>query len=210
MMSGTLEVRRCSLLDVCGDVDAIAHACNCVAIHHRDLPEKAVFERFPEADACYKRRHPNNATHAPGGQTISDMGSIQCIRLKETPTVVINLMSQYYPGPVRKSFRGKDEKADRQAAFQTCLNAIAAEMPTLESIAFPYGVGCEAPTDGAAAAATAESWKEYKKMINAWAAEHPHVRVIICRARGYKRKRRPLAVDADEPLSKKAKSASLT
>lgn len=117
----------------------IAHQCNCITSNAAHL-SKAVFEAFPEADIYSPRlgKTVPRPDEQPGD-----------IKVKNK---VINILGQLYPG---KSKNHNDGPKERQAFFQQALDKIR-EIPNLESIAFPEGIGC-----GAAGG----HWPDYLKMI---------------------------------------------
>lgn len=124
----------------------IAHQTNCVTNRAAHL-SAAVFSRYPHADVYSGRIVPND----PG--TISIKGNGTDLRY------VINMFGQYYPGSPRYPNSAKDGFEVRKKYFFNCLKAIA-EIPDLNSIAFPYGIGC-----GAAGG----DWSFYHSLLNKFA-----------------------------------------
>jgi hypothetical protein len=92
--------------------------------------------------------------------------------------LVVNMLAQYYPGKHRFA---TDTATLRKQWFQQCLNVIA-NLTNLQSLAFPYGIGC-----GAAGG----SWPEYRLMICKFAARIPHVRITIYQLPGADTTRQP-------------------
>lgn len=130
----------------------IAHQCNCVTDHAAGTA-KAIFSRFPYADIYRLRskRHEPSADEQLGNIIIKGDG------LGER--LVINMMAQFYPGKPKFPEGRKDGKGTREAAFQECLNKIAA-IPGLQSIAFPFKIGCNLGGG---------DWAVYRKMLKEFA-----------------------------------------
>ena len=98
------------------------------------------------------------------------MGSIDIAGNGEDKRYVINMFSQYYPGKCK--YPGNIDNAYlRVNAFQSCLNKIS-KIDNLESIAFPYEIGC-----GLAGG----DWKEYEKMISDFAKNNFLTDVYVVR-----------------------------
>lgn len=131
----------------------IAHQCNCVSPQGKGLSH-ALFQRFPHADVYATRKGKSQ----PGTLWISPVGNGE--------RRVINMFAQFYPGA--PTYRG-DLAEDRKVMFQRCLNEIA-NLPSLESIAFPYNIGC-----GLAGG----KWADYLAMLTQFAAELPAVKVTL-------------------------------
>lgn len=108
----------------------IAHQCNCVTSKAAHLSFD-VFERYPYADVYTGRTTPNQ----PG--TIIIRGNGQDERY------VINCFGQFYPGKSRYPHSEKDGVKARENYFHKCLLQIA-KIPDLESVAFPWRIGCGA------------------------------------------------------------------
>lgn len=108
----------------------IAHQCNCVTNRAAHLAQ-AVFTRFPYADVYMGRTE-----HSKPG-TIDIKGDGVSKRF------VINMFGQYYPGSPKDPNSALDGKKIREKYFHQCLLRIY-HMEDLESIAFPYRVGCGA------------------------------------------------------------------
>lgn len=108
----------------------IAHQCNCVTNRGAHLA-KAVFDRFPHADIY-------------SGRTIaSTPGTIDIKGDGKSKRFVINMLGQYYPGSPKDPNSTLDGSKARENYFHKCLLKIY-HMEDLESIAFPYRVGCGA------------------------------------------------------------------
>lgn len=132
------------------DEQYIAHQCNCVTKGAAFLAKK-VFSAFPWAD-IYKER-------ARGGRK-GVMGSIEIRGDGKTDRRVIAMLGQYYPGRSKYS-TGIDSPQERLKAFTKCLDRIA-QIESLGSIAFPYGIGC-----GAAGG----DWNKYSALLEEFAKE---------------------------------------
>ena len=116
----------------------IAHQCNCVSKGYSGLA-RTVFEKYPWANTY--------------GSNKRKCGDIDIMGNGMDKRFVINMYSQYSPG--KPSIHSSDPYRLRLIWFQECLNKIR-EMDNLESIAFPYNIGC-----GLAGG----KWEDYKKMI---------------------------------------------
>jgi hypothetical protein len=108
----------------------LCHQCNCVTNKAAHL-SKDVFTKYPYADIYSGRTEPNQ----PG--TIEIRGNGQDQRY------VINMLGQYYPGSPKYPTSSKDGTLVREKFFHKCLLEIA-KIPNLESLAFPWRVGCGA------------------------------------------------------------------
>lgn len=125
----------------------IAHQCNCVSQRARHLAHD-VFSRFPYADVYSDRD--GKARDVPGTIAIRGDGA--------TKRFVINMFAQRYPSVSRF---GNDTPLLRQKWFSECLEEIS-KIPDLESIAFPWCIGC-----GAAGG----DWRAYRDMIIGFAEQ---------------------------------------
>lgn len=108
----------------------IAHQTNCVTKRAAHLA-KAVFDRFPYADVYTGRTTPNK----PGTIRIMGDGNKQ--------RYVINMFGQYNPGSPKAILDKLDGRKIREHYFHQCLLRIY-HMDDIESIAFPYRIGCGA------------------------------------------------------------------
>lgn len=135
----------------------IAHQCNCVSNGSAGLA-RAIYGRYPYSNIYATRKK------------TSKMGSIDIAGNGEDKRYVINMFSQYYPGKCK--YPGNIDNAYLRAnAFQSCLNKIS-KIDNLESIAFPYEIGC-----GLAGG----DWKEYEKMISDFAKNNFLTDVYVVR-----------------------------
>lgn len=126
-MSSLINLRG-DILD--SDAQYIAHQTNCVSLDSAGLARK-LFDRFPYADV-YALRVPGERAQ-PGTVVVSGDGS--ALRY------VIHMMGQVYPGKPKYPDSETDGVRARKVYFHSCLKQIAA-IPDLNSVAFPYGIGC--------------------------------------------------------------------
>ena len=112
------------------DTKYIVHQCNCVTSTAAHLA-KDMFEKFPYSNV-YENRIKDDE---PG--TIKIMGD----GLEQR--YVISMFGQYYPGKSKYPNSPKDGFGQRELYFALCLNQIR-KIENLESIGFPYKIGCGA------------------------------------------------------------------
>ena len=124
----------------------IAHQCNCTTKTSKGLAH-SIFTKFPYANV-YKNRESFGATE-PGNIIVCGNG--------EDKRYVINMMAQITGGKPKKP----ETFEIRAEYFQQCLDQIK-EIPNLESIAFPFNIGC-----GLAKG----NWPVYEKMLSDFAEE---------------------------------------
>lgn len=125
------------------DAKYICHQCNCVSSGAAGLAFY-LFEKFPYANVYERRLEP------------SSLGTIEICGDGKEQRYIINMFSQYYPGhALRWSDSPKDGVLAREKLFQQCLDRIS-EIPDLDSIGFPYKIGCNLGGG---------SWYNYKAMI---------------------------------------------
>jgi len=143
-----LKIINGNLLD--SDCQYIAHQCNCYSRRGAGLAS-AIFKAFPWADVYSSRFERGDDASLFGSITVhSDP--------KRGRRYVINIYGQLKPG---KTSPGRDSSASRLEAFGKALDQIA-ELPELESIGFPYGIGC-----GLAGG----DWNEYEKLLEDFAEQ---------------------------------------
>ena len=130
------------------NVQYICHQCNCVSTGSAHLAYD-IFKKFPYSNVYEHRSYP----HTP--LTGEEPGDIIIRGDGEKERYVIALMAQYFPGHPKYSDGKLDGYLARQTYFATCLTKIS-EIPNLESIAFPWGIGC-----GAAGG----NWNTYLQML---------------------------------------------
>lgn len=124
----------------------ICHQCNCISTKSAHLAQ-TVFSRYPYADIYTNR----TKSDTPGTIIISGNG--------QDHRYVINMLAQYYPGSPRYPNSAKDGFQAREQYFKQCLNHIC-NIKNLESIAFPFKIGC-----GAAGG----NWDNYFKILSDFA-----------------------------------------
>lgn len=107
------------------DEQYIAHQCNCMSKTSAGLA-KSLFDKFPYANVYSQRTSPDK------------LGTIKICGDGIYKRYVINMFAQYYPG---KSKYDNDSVKIRLKAFENCLAQISL-INDLESIAFPYNIGC--------------------------------------------------------------------
>lgn len=133
----------------------IAHQCNCLTSVGSNLAD-AMFKAFPYSDV-YSHRVSYDRTELPlpGEQP----GDIIIRGNGKNERYVINMFAQFYPGGVKYPDSSKDGYIARQTYFKNCLLKIM-QIPDLESIAFPYKIGC-----GVAGG----DWNVYSRLIDIFA-----------------------------------------
>jgi len=146
MEKSMLKIINGSLLD--SDCQYIAHQCNCYSRRGAGLAN-AIFKAFPWADVYSSRSERGNDASLFGSITVHGDP-------KRNQRYVINIYGQLKPG---KQSPGLDSAASRLQAISKALEQIA-ELPGLESIGFPYGIGC-----GLAGG----DWNEYEKLLEDFA-----------------------------------------
>lgn len=104
--------------------------CNCVTNKAAHL-SKDVFTKYPYADSYSGRTDPDK----PGTIVIKGNG--------EDQRFVINMFGQYYPGKPKFPTSALDGTKVREKYFHECLLRVA-KIPNLESVAFPWRIGCGA------------------------------------------------------------------
>lgn len=108
----------------------IVHQCNCVTNRAAHLA-KDVFGKYPYAD-IYSAR----TTHdSPGSIIIRGNGQDQ--------RYVVAILGQYYPGKPKYPHSDLDGTNIREKYFYHGLLRLA-KIPDLESVAFPWRIGCGA------------------------------------------------------------------
>ena len=117
----------------------LAHQCNAITTKAAHL-SASVFARYPWADIYSPRagvdfdKLPLEG-EKPGDIVIKGNGQDQ--------RYVINMIGQLYPGKPKFPESEKDGYVARQFYFRNALLKII-KIPNLESVAFPYKVGCGA------------------------------------------------------------------
>jgi len=113
---------------LCAKEKYIAHQCNCVTSTSAGTA-KAIFDKFP-----YSNTYATRAEH-------DKPSLIQVMGDGKDQRYVINMFAQYYPGKPKYPHSHLDGTAIREKYFHRCLLRIA-QIPNLESIAFPWRIGC--------------------------------------------------------------------
>jgi hypothetical protein len=105
------------------------HQTNCISSGASGIA-RAIFDKWPETN-IYKERSNANYWHRPG-----------YIYIRKH---VINAMGQFYPGPpdtyTTNSIVYNETVGMRQLWFTCCLTNIS-YIDNLQSVAFPYKIGC--------------------------------------------------------------------
>ena len=146
MEKSMLKIVNGSLMD--SDCKYIAHQCNCYSRRGAGLAN-AIFKAFPWADVYSSRSERGDDASLFGSITVHGDP-------KRNQRCVINIYGQLKPG---KPSPGRDSAASRLEAFGKALNQIA-KAPELESIGFPYGIGC-----GLAGG----DWGKYERLLEGFA-----------------------------------------
>jgi O-acetyl-ADP-ribose deacetylase (regulator of RNase III) len=108
----------------------IAHQCNCIT-HRAAHLSKTIHNAFPYADVYTNR------------QFQDDPGTIKINGNGEDKRFVISMFGQLYPGKSKYPNDLLDGIKAREKYFHQCLLKIA-KIENLESIAFPFKIGCGA------------------------------------------------------------------
>lgn len=105
----------------------IAHQCNCLSKKSAGIA-KFIFDKYPYSNTYFNRVEPDIT------------GAIKILGNGLDKRYVINMFAQYYPGQPEYTSNLDSVKA-REKYFHQCLLKIS-KINNLESIAFPYGIGC--------------------------------------------------------------------
>lgn len=108
----------------------LCHQCNCITQRAAHLSQD-VFTKYPYANIYSGRETPDR----PGYIIVRGNGQDQ--------RYVINMLGQYYPGKPKYPNSSLDGLAPREKYFHQCLLRVA-NIPNLESVAFPWRIGCGA------------------------------------------------------------------
>jgi len=142
----------------------LCHQTNCVTKRAAHL-SKDVFEHYPYADIYTGRTEPDK----PGHIIIRGNGQDQ--------RYIVNVLGQYYPGKPKYPTGTLDGVLARETYFYRAMLRLA-KVENLESIAFPWRIGC-----GAAGG----DWEHYLGIITNFASyvgEKQGARVVIYRRDG--------------------------
>lgn len=114
----------------------IGHQCNCLTQNSAGAA-KAIFDKWPHANTYQKRGRDSEGKNAH----IDSPGTIDIMGDGKDKRYVINMYAQYYPGKPKYPNSNLDGTLVRQINFHRCL-LLVAKIQDLESIAFPYKIGC--------------------------------------------------------------------
>jgi hypothetical protein len=134
------------------DEQYICQQCNCSSSNYKGL-SKSIVEAFPWA-CFYSERN-----REPG--TIMIKGDE-----KKSERPVIAMFAQRYIGPAKFA---SDTANMRLIWFEKCLKQIG-ELEGLESIAFPYNIGC-----GLAGG----EWSAYLRLLENFATQNSNIKIVI-------------------------------
>ena len=144
----------------------IVHQCNCITTRGGGLA-MMIAQKFPYA-APYVHRRPY-----PGRfprclpEDEAKPGTIQVWRGEEEgQPAFIGLFAQYKGGECDE----RETTGQREIWFKECLESLEEDVIDLQSLAFPYRIGC-----GIAGG----NWRAYEGMIKSWAEKHPGITVAI-------------------------------
>lgn len=118
-----------NLLD--SDCDYICHQVNCQGVMNSGIA-KQIRERWPEVYDEYRDRYEDCIKFGP---TNVMLGSIDVVRLKNSPQTVINMYSQFGYGYNGNRYTSYD-------AFIEALEEIKLEVLSGYTIGFPKNIGC--------------------------------------------------------------------
>lgn len=107
----------------------IVHQTNCLSDGGAAGVARLIFDKYPHSDCYLDRKEPSK----PG--TIDVRGG------SDGKRGVINLHGQFYPGGVQNPLSALDGSTARETYFYRGLLRIA-KLENLESIAFPWKIGC--------------------------------------------------------------------
>lgn len=142
-----LHIKDGNLLDATEQY--ICHQCNCTSQYAAGLAN-GMFYKYPYADDYARKEW-------------GEPGTIKIHGDGKEKRFIINMFAQVYPGPAQDGFKSKDTKPRRETYFEMCLEQIL-KIPSLESIAFPFMIGC-----GLAGG----DWKAYWVMLEEFAKKLP-------------------------------------
>lgn len=129
--------------------DYIVHQCNCVTKGSLGLATQ-IFKKYPYSNTYkYRKSH-------------STPGTIDILGNGKDKRYVINMYSQYYPGPSKYT---SDNTIARLEWFKGCLYRIGTEINGRQgvTISFPYLIGC-----GLAGG----EWSDYLKEIESFSEKY--------------------------------------
>jgi len=139
------------------DAKYLAHQCNCISVGAFGIA-KVLFEKYSYADIYISREGVPFEQLPLSGE---EPGNIVIKGNGVDERYIINMLAQFWPGGVRYPYSAKDGYIARQRYFKDCLLKIT-KIEDLESIAFPYKIGC-----GIAGG----NWEIYEKLIDIFASK---------------------------------------
>ena len=125
------------------DAQYITHQTNCISDGSVAGIAAAIFKKYPYSNTYLNRKQRS----VPGTIDVFTEGRH-----------IINMNSQYYPGRFNDAYEN-DTEVMRKKYFHQCLLKIA-KLPDLQSIAFPYLIGC---------GLGGGNWDHYEQMLNNFA-----------------------------------------
>jgi len=120
------EIIKGDLLE--SDCKYIGHQANCISKNSAGIA-KSIFDKFPYSNSYINREEPDK------------LGTIKIFGNGKDQRLIINMFAQYYPGAPKYPDSKLDGALSREQYFYKCLGKIA-KIPDLESIGFPFGIGC--------------------------------------------------------------------
>lgn len=151
----------------------LCHQCNCITNRAAHLA-KDVFSKYPYANIYEERQKLDGSIYMDYKEPSDKPGTIVIRGNGLDQRYVINLLGQYYPGKSQKINHLLDSPEVRENYFYKSLLCIA-KISNLESIAFPWKIGC-----GAAGG----NWDNYLGNINNFAKyvyDNQKAKVVIYR-----------------------------
>ena len=165
-----LEIIQKSITEV--DAKYIAHQCNCLTTKAAGVAA-VIFNAFPYADV-YRTRNNYDvrvSLEQPSSKNKRDQpGTIEICGNGKDQRFVINMFAQVYPGSPKYTESNLDGYDARKKYFAKCLDLIV-EIKDLESIAFPYKIGCNL---------AGGDWENYQKMLEEF-SDKINAKILICK-----------------------------
>ena len=164
--------------DVSSQFAVVCTAHDCVMARPLTAFDQALSRQYPFA-CPYTTRWPSASPEIASPDTRSSPGSIKyCSPTDAGQPAFVNFFNRFYAtAPRDKCKRGglnappSDTRSDRLRWFEDCLAQLSARCATVESIGFPWMIGCSASEGG--------DWNEHRALISAFAARHPNIRVSV-------------------------------
>ena len=191
---GPLQKIKASLLVfVRGDLldakeDYIAHQCNTLTVRPHGL-SKDIARKWPHANVYGRRKpvgcanlaqvayRPKTGSILVDGSPLTAASATAAAAASTTKRGVIHMfgqlgMSTPHSFNNKDAKHGEDDYGRRIGWFRECLSAVA-KIPGITSVAMPYQIGC-----GLAGG----NWeRDYRPVLEKFAAEHSSIRVVIYR-----------------------------